>query len=307
MMRNLVMTLAVGGAMLVAGCNGSKLDIGKIADVLPGQEGHALRALGKEINVMNLSEKDEDSIGQSVGVVLTNRYGLTQNKTLEYYVMLVGLTVADASPNPGMKWVFGVLETSEVNAFSGPNGYVFVTRGAINQMHDEAELAGVLAHEIAHCCNHDGLKQVQAAEQQGAISEIMKAGGSQYSELAAMADAGVDAITKTGYTQPQEFKADEGGVQIMKAAGYDPASYLHYLQRIRGLSHSGGGLMSTHPGLAERVQKVSQQVASMPRGGATLAARFAAHVGPQAGQPAMGYPPAPTMQPRQPAPMPPQR
>src|SRR5690349_23165370 len=59
---------------------------------------------------------------------------------------------------------YTTLFRSEVNAFSGPNGYVFVTRGAIAQMHDEAELAGVLAHEIAHVCNHDGLKQVQSAE-----------------------------------------------------------------------------------------------------------------------------------------------
>jgi predicted Zn-dependent protease len=295
MMRNLMMTLAVGGAMCVAGCNGA---IGKLGDMVGGQEGHALKALDKQINVMNLSEKDEDTIGQSVGVVLTNEYGLTQNKNLEQYVMLVGLTVASASPNPGGNWVFGVLETSEVNAFSGPNGYVFVTRGAINQMRDEAELAGVLAHEITHVCNHDGLKQVQAAEQQGAISEIMKAGGSQYSELAAMADVGVDAITKTGYTQPQEFKADDGGVRIMKAAGYDPASYLHYLQRIQGMAHSGGGMMSTHPGIAERVQRVSREVASLPPGGATLAGRFAAHVGaPGALAPGMAPRPMPVMPP----------
>jgi predicted Zn-dependent protease len=290
-----MLTMAAGAAVFMAGCgSGQKLDLSKVGSMIGGQEGHAISALGKQINVMNLSEEDEDSIGQSVGVALTNQYGLTQDKQLEYYVMLVGLTVASASPNPGGNWVFGVLETSEVNAFSGPNGYVFVTRGAISQMRDEAELAGVLAHEIAHCINHDGLKQVKAAEQRGAFNELVKAGGGQYAQLGAMADVGVEAVTKTGYSQPQEFKADEGGVQIMKAAGYDPASYLRYMQRMQqGASGSGrgGGLMNTHPGLGERVKRVSRQVASLPPGGATLQARFAAHTrSPGASAPMGGVP-----------------
>jgi predicted Zn-dependent protease len=316
MMRNLIMTLAVGGTVLMAGCKGSDMNLGKFGDMIGGQEGHAIKALGKQINVMSLSEEDEDSIGQSVGVVLTNQYGLTQNKQLEYYVMLVGLTVANASPNPSMKWVFGVLETSEVNAFSGPNGYVFVTRGAIAQMRDEAELAGVLAHEVAHCVNHDGLKQVKAAEQQGAFSEFMKAGGGQYAELAAIADVGVEAITKKGYSQPQEFKADQDGVKILKAAGYDPASYLRYLQRMQqgGSAARGGSLMSTHPGLGERVRLVTKEVQAMGAGGATLQQRFAAHTAgigvptmqpppamyPAPGQPRQPMQPGQPMQPRQP-------
>jgi predicted Zn-dependent protease len=217
-------------------------------------------------------------------VALTNQYGVSADARLKHYVMLVGLTVASASPNPNGNWVFGVLESSDVNAFSGPNGYVFVTRGAIARMHDEAELAGVLAHEISHVCTHDGLKQVQAAEQRGALSETMKAGAPEQQQFAALADAGVDAITKQGYTQPQEFAADTGGVGIMAAAGYDPASYLRFLQRlaVHGGGSGAGGVMSTHPGLGDRVLRVSRQLQGRPAGGATLAERFAANVGVRA-------------------------
>jgi beta-barrel assembly-enhancing protease len=280
MMRKISLTIAVCTAVLT-GCSGDgKFDAGKLGDMVGGQGGHLIKAGAHVLNAASLSEKDEDAIGQSVGVALTNQMGVTSDARLQHYVMLVGLTVASASPNPSGNWVFGVLESPQVNAFSGPNGYVFVTRGAIMRMRDEAELAGVLAHEISHVCHHDGLKQVQAAEQRGALSETLKAGDARAQQFAALADAGVDAITKQGYSQPQEFDADKSGVEIMRTAGYDTASYLRFLQRLQAESGSKGGtLMSTHPGIGERVSRVSKQLQGTPHGGATLSERFNANVG----------------------------
>ena len=168
------------------------------------------------------------------------------------YVNLVGLTVASASPNPGGNWVFGVLETSEVNAFSGPNGYVFVTRGALLHMQDEAELAGVLAHEISHVCSHDGLTQVKAAEQQGAAGRrrCRRGRDPQVHPFSALVNSGVNVITSEGYSKPQEFAADQHGVVAMVAAGYDPSSYLRFLQGLQSSGGARGGqLMGTHPGI----------------------------------------------------------
>jgi predicted Zn-dependent protease len=275
MTRTLLITLALSAAGLAAGCQGgAPFDANMLAPVIGQQNVHLLNAGGHMVNALALSEKDEDSIGQSIGVALTNRYPLVPNDNLQRYVNLVGVTVATGSPNPGGNWVFGVIDSPEVNAFSGPNGYVFVTRGALARMQDEAELAGVLAHEIAHVCNHDGLKQVQAAEQRGALSEAMKA-NNRAMQFAAMADAGVDAITKQGYSQPQELAADGAAVGIMSAAGYDPQSYFRYLQRLQGAGGPGGGqLMSTHPGIGLRIQRVQQQLGSVRPGGATLAQRF---------------------------------
>jgi len=272
--RNLLLAAALA---LAAGCDST--EVHHTLDPFVGQRNADLLVAGtKMLNAMQLSAKDEDTIGQSVAVGITNRYPPLANSNLQRYVNLVGLTVATASPNPGGNWVFGIVETPEVNAFSGPNGYVFITRGALARMQDEAELAGVLAHEVAHVCNHDGLKQVQANEERGALKQAMQASGdSRLGQLSAMADNGLDVITRQGYDQPQEFKADEDAVRIMAAANYNPASYLAFLQRLQsqGAASRGGNVMSTHPGIADRIARVRTTMTTVPTGGATLADRFA--------------------------------
>jgi len=268
---------------LFAGC---QLDAHQLAPVIGDRNAGLLSAGGQFLNAMSLSEKDEDTIGQSVAVSVTNSFPLVPRDNLQRYVNLVGLTVANSSPNPGGNWVFGVVDTPMVNAFSGPNGYVFVTRGALELLPDEAALAGVLAHEVAHVANHDGLKQVQANEQKGALVKAMQAANSRTAQLAALADNGVDVITKQGYDQPQEFKADADAVRIMSAAGYDPGSYLAFLRRLQSTAGTGGGqVMSTHPGIASRVSRVDAAIRALPPSpppgptpGATLKPRFTSNM-----------------------------
>ncbi len=144
-------------------------------------------------------------------------------------------------------------------------------------MQNEAELAGVLAHEVGHVCHHDGLNQVKKAEENAGFSDALSAAGptAQFSQLT---DSCIDAVTKTGYTQPQEFAADQAGVQIMTAAGYDPHCYLHFLERLEQLQGmaGGGSIMSTHPDMKDRVEKVRAEIVAMnDPTGQILAERFA--------------------------------
>jgi predicted Zn-dependent protease len=264
------------GALAISACT---VDGNALAPIVGQRNAQLLSAGVRSFNATQLSEKDEDVIGQSVAVSLTNRYRLVPSDDLQRYVNLVGLTVANHSMNPGGNWVFGVVDSLDVNAFSGPNGYVFITRGALLRMQDEAALAGVLAHEIAHCTNHDGLKNIQAAEQRQALNDAMKAADSRTAQLAVYADSGVDIVTKSGYDQPQEFKADDDGTRLMFAANYDPNSYLTFLRNLQSSGSTGGGqIMSTHPGISQRVARVSATIQALPRSlpsmGATLKPRF---------------------------------
>jgi beta-barrel assembly-enhancing protease len=266
-------------ALLVAGGCGanSPLNSERLGNFVGGPTGQLIKAGGHEANAMALSEKDEDAMGQATGAQLTSHYGVYDDVHVETYVTLVGLTVASASPNPGGNYVFGILNTDEVNAFSGPNGYVFITRGCLEKMQNEAELAGVLAHEISHVCHHDGLNQVKKAEENAAVSDAVSA-ADKTGQFSQATDTLVTVVTQTGYTQPQEFAADQSGVKIMTAAGYDPHCYLHFLQRLQQLQGmaGGGSIMSTHPDMKDRVEKVQAEIVAMnDPTGQILADRFA--------------------------------
>jgi predicted Zn-dependent protease len=267
-------------AAATTGCQqGSPLSAESLGNMVGGQTGHLIKAGGHAANAAALGEKDEPALGQVVAVSVTSQYGVVNNEALTRYVTLVGLTVASASDRPAGNYVFGVLNTPDVNAFSGPDGYIFITRGALAMMKNEAELAGVLGHEIAHVIHHDGLHQIQAAEQRGALSELIQS-NDDTARFNALADTGIDVITKQGYSQPQELDADAAAVHIVAAAGYDPTAYLDFLHRLQQAEGASAGnrLMSTHPGVAQRIARVNEELATVQAGGATLADRFKKNV-----------------------------
>jgi beta-barrel assembly-enhancing protease len=268
--------LAIG----LAGCG--NMDTNKLGDMVGGNLGHGIKALGHASNAANLSQRDEKALGESAGISLTNTFPLSKDEALTTYVNYVGLTVSMGSEDPNAKYVFGVLETDQVNAWSTPGGWVFITKGVLKNCQNEAELAGVLAHEIAHINHHDGLDEVKAAELKAAAVE-----GSQVDSRTAgfesVVDGGVDVMTKQAHSQPSELKADAAAVHYLSEAGYDPNCYLQLLQRLKQATAHGGGIMGTHPGIDKRIATVSAELAKVPQGGATLAPRYAANM--SAGRP----------------------
>ncbi len=241
----------------------------------------------KAAKAESLNQRQERAIGESVSLAATNRDGVTKDQKLAEYVVLVGQTLASRTDRADQPWVFGVLDTDKVNAFSGPGGYVWVTRGAIAKMQDESELAGVLAHEIGHVVKHHGL---DAAKNAGRLDALATAGQSLDSRAAAMGDISdkvVEVILNTGFSQPQEFEADNEAVRITAAAGYDPNGYLKFLRRIRDQQKAGQQVFGTHPGMEDRIKKVKNEISAAGTGGkgATLKERFGSYTGrtPQVG------------------------
>jgi predicted Zn-dependent protease len=251
-------------------------DAAKLGNAMGGQYGHGLAALANFGSAATINEEQEDALGQSVGIQLTNTYRVVSDEKLLKYVNFVGLSVAMGSDDPNSKYVFAVLEAPDVNAYSGPGGYVFITRGTLNMCKDEAELAGVLAHEIAHCNHHDGLEEVKASKMQQGLSNLAAA-NSKTAGWADMLGTGVDVLTKQAHSQPSELKADAAAVHFLSNSGYNPQSYLNFLQRLAQLG-GGGGIMNSHPGTPQRIATVSNELKNIKPGGATLADRFAAYV-----------------------------
>jgi predicted Zn-dependent protease len=265
--------LVLGGVHLACKQDGSGPDLsglGKIAapiaSAIPGVDSRYVEtglAAAKFWDNVNVNVSSEDGMGQSVAVSLTNTYPLTKDTALNKYVSLVGLTIANASDRPVGNWQFGVLDTNDVNAFAGPNGYIFVTRGALARMDNEAQLAGVLAHEVTHVLHHHGLEGVHNS----ATVDFAKSMADIYAKdptgtglVKNMATPMVATVAKNGYGQGQENDADANAIRLMVAAGYDPNGLPQFLDKLQS---AGGGAFSTHPGKAERITKTRQLIAQL--------------------------------------------
>lgn len=252
----------------------------QIGAAVGGQQGAAVgTSVGKFADAEKLNEKDEQAMGESVAMAVTTKYPIVKNSDLNQYVTLVGLTLANASRRPDGNWLFAVVETEEVNAFSGPDGYILLTHGLIKKLRDEAELAGVLAHEMSHVLDKHGLEAVKQAGRASAIASLAQADG-RTAAFGQVADGLTDTILVKGYGRNQEDQADADAVKLLIATGYDPHGYLRFIQRTALAQESSTTLMSTHPGAAARAGKIGAKIEQLnpAKPGVVLRERFEKYV-----------------------------
>jgi predicted Zn-dependent protease len=264
---------------LIAGCSssgggGSSGTPGfSLGSIVGGKTGQYIDAGATYVSAESITEEKQDEFGKAVAIAATNRWPLFDKPALTKYVTMVGLAVASESSNPDGNWVFGVLDSPDVNAYSGPNGYIMITRGAINAMEDESELAGVLAHEIAHVVNRDGLEAIKNAKRNEALMKGLSAGEQKFALFNQLTGNLVEKTLNSGYSQDQETKADAKGEKLLIAAGYDPNGLVKFLRHLQERKGGNGKFLSTHPGTADRIARVSAQIGSA-KPGATNKERF---------------------------------
>src|SRR5512134_2022242 len=128
-----------------------------------GQFGALGKALetGLKVKDLQITDEQEQEIGRLVSDKIRQRYGVVQDQAVHRYVSLVGAAVASPTSRPLSYWHFVVLDTDGVNAFAAPGGFVHITRGALALLRDEAELAGVLGHEIVHVTEQHTMKAIK--------------------------------------------------------------------------------------------------------------------------------------------------
>jgi predicted Zn-dependent protease len=206
-------------------------------------------------------EKDEIELGNGVSSTLLGAAPLVNDSELQAYVNQVGRWLALHCARPGLPWRFGVLDDNGVNAFATPGGNVFITRGLMLRLRDEAELAGVLAHEITHVVEKHVLKTMQ----KGAVAGLAGDAVSHYAERKGKDDytkivsASTELYTR-GLDKEDEFAADRAGVVIAARAGYDPyglASVLQTLASINPKDDAVALMFKTHPDSGERLEKLT--------------------------------------------------
>jgi len=244
------------------------------AGVFAGGYNSAQMAAGMKLGAAaSMSEEAEDELGQTVALAATNRWPIYDQPELNKYVTMVGLTVASASNKPDANWYFAVLDTPELGAYSGPGGYVLITRGSIAAMEDESELAAVLAHEIAHVLNKDGFDAVKRSRMNSAGLELAAASDSRLAAFNKESDFLVNTVLTSGWDQSQETKADAGAVKLLIKSGYEPRGLPRFLERMQKQGSRSGKVFGTHPGTADRISRTTSQIGTA-KAGATNRERF---------------------------------
>lgn len=229
------------------------------------EEPREWRKRASEDNTIAASDIEQEIMfGREVAARLIARYRYYDNALLMKYVNLVGKTLAESSIRSEIEFHFAVLETSDINAYAAPGGYIFVTKGALEKMKDESELAGVLAHEIVHVSERHIVKElnIRGTEDSPVAGFARLIGGSSESARIAFSqavDKALDMLFKDGYKREDETQADRTAVVLCALSGYDPAGLARYLDRIAPLKGKDVEVLDrTHPPFAARLEVLRQ-------------------------------------------------
>ena len=235
-----------------------------LLDIIPGKKKSKnliKKGLGVVQALQPIGEEEEITLGQAVAVEAFSRFGGEyDNPTLTRYVNLVGETVAETSDRPNLDYHFAILNSQEHNAFAAPGGYIFITIGLLKTLKNEAELAGVLAHEVAHVSQKHMLETIRRGALLSNVSELtlsaLKKDPKMFSNVI---DEITDKLFTKGMDKEKEFEADAFGIEFAYRAGYHPDGLQHYLKTLQSQEgHAKSRFFTTHPSVGTRISKLKE-------------------------------------------------
>jgi predicted Zn-dependent protease len=217
----------------------------------------------------DVDEKQEAEIGREYAALLVGAAPLLANADVQRYVNRVGRWVSLHTERPDLSWQFGVLDSNNINAFATPGGYVLITKGLLERLKNEAELAGVLAHETAHVVKKHHLNAMKKGKGVEAGANVVSMYLEQQGQRSAAAKeklvGGMKEIMLRGLDKDDEFEADRMGVVIAARAGYDPFGLPSVLQMLQSLNPKDSELslmFATHPDPGSRLDALDRAVGS---------------------------------------------
>ena len=228
-----------------------------------------------------VSPQQELRLGSEGYTAVVAEYGLYDDPALQAYVNEVGLKVARASHQPGLAWHFAVLDDPTVNAFAMPGGYIYITRGILAHLNSEAQLAGVLGHEIGHVTHRHTAERITQQQLYGlglGVASVFSGTVRRYGDLA---QQGLGLLFLK-YSRDDERQADELGVAYATGAGYDPREIPSTYAMLKRVSEQAGqrlpGYLSTHPDPGDREATTAELAKQAAQGKTGLAVNGRAYV-----------------------------
>lgn len=233
-----------------------------------GLLGGVLGAVGKAIPKSETELSDEElALGPQIAGRVLGAAPLWDDPAAQQRVNLIGRWLASQTSRPELPWTFGVIDTPEVNAFAAPGGYVLITRGLYQLFDSDAEVAGVLGHEISHIVQRDHYTVIRKQAMSGlgreiASSQINVGGGIAGGFAKSYAEKHGAAIMSTRLDREAEYRADEAGQIYLARAGLNPLALYAVLQKMTSLGSQSSRLAQlykTHPPTTERLDRIDQR------------------------------------------------
>ena len=224
------------------------------------------------------SEAEEVAIGRQVAGNILGAAPLVKDHKLQQYVNQVGRWIATQSERPDLAWHFGVIESEDINAFAAPGGYILLTKGLYRKLESEAELAGVLAHEVCHVIRKHHLKILQKSKLIDLGGKLISKQAGDNANVQKAIGSGAE-IAARGLDKEAEFEADRIAVVLSARAGYDVFGLASVLQEIGHVAKDEGQvalLFKTHPHPDDRLDQLGQAMGTRFDGiqGKSLEQRF---------------------------------
>lgn len=215
-----------------------------------------IRQGAQVIQLSNVSDSEEIQLGKQINQQMVGReFQLYRNEAVNDYVNSVGQRLAAKSDRPNLPYKFQVVESDSVNAFATAGGFVYVTTALLKTADNEAELAGVLGHEIGHIGHRHLIKQMRETAIAGSLAT---AAGLNTNQAVAI---GVDLALRRPHSRKDEYEADNTGLKTLGRTGYAESAMVSFMEKL--LKQGGSGVptfLSTHPATKDRIVRLKEAI-----------------------------------------------
>src|SRR5687767_15102021 len=224
-----------------------------------------------------MSEAQEVELGKSMDGEVRREMGVYDDAELQRYVEGVGMRLARASQRPNLPWHFAVVDEPAINAFALPGGYIYLTRGILPFLDSEAELAGVLGHEIGHVTARHAAQQYTQATTAGVGVTLLSIFVPEARPFQNLTETAL-GVMFLKYGRDDELQADRLGVDYTAQTGWNPAGVAGMLRTLGRLDEADGSRrgvpnwLSTHPAPADRVERLQTLVKTVAPSSTSAAA-----------------------------------
>jgi predicted Zn-dependent protease len=217
---------------------------------------------GGKKSIVVIPTESEIEIGKEVVKDVESKERVLNDPQVQNYVENVGRKLANVCDRKDVKFSFKVLDSNEINAFACPGGFIYIYKGLMKQLDNEAQLAGVLGHEVGHIVARHSMKRLQAAYGYNILMEVALGGKmSQTAQQMVNAAAGLILL---GYGRDNEYEADDYGILYAKKAGYNPKGMIQVFEKFKQMEghppNTFEKLLMSHPPASDRINNGNKQI-----------------------------------------------